>query len=448
MAKSFDLLIIGAGQGVAPILEAAEKAGCHIAVAERGLVGGSCVNFGCTPTKAVLASAHLAHLARRAADFGIEIPTVRPNFGEVLSLARKLVAESRLANEKWLGERLLRGSARFVGREEEGYRLLVGDREVLARRVVIGTGSRSRIPKIEGLERVPYVTAENWIEATDLPPRIAMIGGGYIAVEMGQFYRRMGAEVTIIDPGEHPLGSEDADVAGAVRTALEAEGVRFLMGMKFDRVVPEGEAWRLTCGGEELVADEIFVATGRQLNTEDLGLEVIGVDVDAKSGAIVVDDHLRTSAPDVFAIGDVRGGPMFTHTAWDDGRIVADLLFGTGKRSTRRNVPYAVFTHPELGRVGSSEKELKAQGKRYRTARFDMKHNGRAQEERETQGFVKLFIEEDSDKFLGAAVVSEQAAETIHIVAAIMQSGGTANDLIDMLAVHPTYSEGVQNALV
>jgi len=448
---TFDLLIIGAGQAISPIIEAARANGATWALAERLVPGGSCVNFGCTPTKAVLASARLAHVARHAADFGLRIPTVEVDFPAVMQHARDLVARSRKGVEDDLGSNLIRGHARFVRREQDAYVLDVDGQEVRARQVVIGTGTRSQMPKIEGLDQVDPLTGENWISRDDLPRRLAIVGGGYIAVEMGQFYTRMGSRVTIIDKGTHPLNREDDDVANALLGYLEEEGIEFRVETSFDRVERTAQGWRLSCSCPEgdlaVEADGIFVATGRQPNTQDLGLEAVGIETD-DSGVIQVDEHLLTTAPHVFAVGDVRGGAMFTHTAWDDGRIVADSLFGKGQRTTDRVVPYAVFTDPQLGRVGMSETEAQKAGRKYRVLCFDMAKNAAAQEDRRTQGFVKLIVDDGSDTLLGAAILAAQGAEMIQPYADLLVTGAPLNALRDAVVAHPTYMEAVQNVLL
>lgn len=449
--KNLDLLIIGSGQGSHVLAEAMAKEGWKVGVAERKDAGGSCVNFGCTPTKAVLASAKVAYNAGRAADFGIEISSVRPNFAEVMRQARDLVAHSRGSVERSLSDWLIRGHATILGQDEAGFRVRIGEEEVTAKHVVLNTGTRTLLPKIDGLDAVPCLDSANWIHGETLPKSLAIVGGGYIAVEMGQFYRRMGAEVTIIDRGPQPLVREDEDVSKLIHACLEREGIRFLLETEFEKVVREGDGWRLTCtcadGPTDVIAEAIFIASGRKPNTDDLGLQELGVEMDDK-GMVKVDEYLRTNVPNLLAIGDIRGGPMFTHTAWDDGRIASEVLLGKPKRSTHRVVPYAVFTHPEVARVGLSEREATEKGIRYRVGKAEMKHNAHAQEKREMDGFVKVLIEEETDKLLGASIVAEEAAEMIHLFTALLLSNSTCATLRDMLVVHPTYAESIQSAVL
>lgn len=423
-----------------------QPAGLSYRVAERKDVGGSCVNFGCTPTKAVLASARLLHLARRAAEFGLRIPTAEANFPEVIRQARELAKHSRESMTESLEDHLIRGHAKLLGRNGDRFHLKIGEEEVLAKYVVLDTGTRSKLPKVEGLDQVPCLDGANWLFHDDLPPRLAILGGGYIAVEMGQFYARMGSEVTIIDRGSQILGQEDPEVATAVQDALEKEGIKFLLNTTFDRVVPANPGWRLTCGPEDLEMDAIFIATGRQPNTADLGLETIGLKPDEK-GILKVDEHLQTEVKGVYAVGDIRGGPMFTQTAWDDGRIVAAALTSGGRSTTGRVIPYAVFTDPQVGRVGLSEREAKEKGIEFELKTFAMEWNAAAQEDRACDGMIRLLVSPD-DHLLGATIVAEHAAEMIQAYAQILTYGGALKPLRDSLVAHPSYMEAVQNVIL
>ncbi|MGV3615564.1 MAG: dihydrolipoyl dehydrogenase family protein [Fimbriimonas sp.] len=440
------MLQIGAGQATSCVMRGVEAAGMTYAIAERSDVGGSCVNFGCTPTKAVLASARLVHLARRGREFGVRIGYADPDYAEILRQAREMAEEGRESMTESLGKRLIRGHARFNGREGDRYVVRVGEREIRARYVVVDTGTRTEMPNVAGLDNVPCLDSGTWLHQYDLPPRIAMFGGGYIAVEMGQFYARMGAKVTIIDKGAQILGHEDEEVAKAVQAALEAEGIAFMLNTTFERVVPNNPGWRLTCGDDELEVDAIFIAAGRHPNTEDLGLETIGVTPE-EDGTLTVDDRLRTNAKGVYAIGDIRGGAMFTQTAWDDGRVVVSDLTG-GARTTDRVTPYAVFTDPQVGRVGLTEREAKEKGLAYEIKRFDMAKNAAAQEDRATDGFIKLVVDPAQDRLLGAAIVAEHAAEMVQAYALLLQVGGQLAPLREGLVAHPTYMEAVQNVIL
>lgn len=450
----YDLLVIGAGQAGPPLAIALARKGWQVAIAERKRLGGSCVNFGCTPTKAVIASARVAHLARRGRSFGIRIDSVEPDLELVLDRARGIVDQSRiglreaLAGQKNL--RLLAGHARFAGRDGNSLRVQVGDSVLTATQVVIDTGTRSRIPAVRGLRDVGYHTAENWIDRPRLPAHLVMLGGGYTGLEMAQFYRRMGSAVTVVEQGPEIARREDPEVALALRTLLEAEGIAFRLEHRVARVekIPEGVrlSLRRERGRETLVASDLFVATGRRPNTDDLGLETIGLEPE-EDGTITVNKRLGTRVRGVFAAGDVRGEPMFTHTAWDDYRILLSQLAGDRSRTTDRIVPYAIYTDPQLGRVGETEAEAKKKGRKVRVGRFELRNNGKAREIGETEGFVKVVTDARSGRILGAAVLSSEGAELVHLVVDVMNAGGRAATIRDAIHVHPTLAEAVQSAV-
>ncbi|HEX9148677.1 MAG TPA: mercuric reductase [Thermoanaerobaculia bacterium] len=450
----YDVLIIGAGQAGPPLAIALAKKGWSVAIAERKRLGGSCVNFGCTPTKAVIASARVAHLARRGRSFGVRIGSVEPDLAAVLDRARGIVNQSRmglreaLANEMNL--RLIEGHARFDGRDGKSFRLHVGEETVHARKVVIDTGTRSRIPSVHGLENIDYRTAENWLDRPLLPRHLLVLGGSYTGLEMAQFYRRMGSAVTVVEEGPEIVRREDPDVSLALRRLLEAEEIAFRLGHAAARVeaVPDGIRLSFRHGGgrETLAGTDLFVATGRRPNTDDLGLETIGLEPE-KDGTIRVTKRLASKVRGVWAVGDVRGGPMFTHTAWDDYRILLSQLTGDRSRTTDRIVPYAIYTDPQLGRVGMTETEAKSRGRRVRVGRFEMRQNGKAREIGETEGFVKVVVGGSSGRILGAAVLSTEAAELVHLFVDVMNAGGTFAAIRDAIHVHPTLAEAIQSAV-
>ncbi|HWG85005.1 MAG TPA: FAD-dependent oxidoreductase [Deinococcales bacterium] len=447
----YDFVVIGGGQAGVPLAHALHAAGRRVALVERKHLGGSCVNFGCTPTKAAIASARVAHLARRAGEFGVGVGPVEVDFPAVLRRARSIAAESREGLEGGFGgdgPELVRGQARLAGREAGCYRVAVGERGLLAREVVINTGTRSLVPTIEGLASVGFLHAGNWLDHEELPRDLLMVGGGYVGLEMAQFYRRMGSRVTLVEGGEHVAAHEDPEVSGALQAVLEGEGVEVLIGSRVKRLVPrdggltafiEGER------GDERTFSHVFVATGRQPNADDLGLETVGVRV-SDGGTIEHDERLATSAPGVWVAGDVRGGPMFTHTSWDDYRILQSQLLGDGSRTTERVVPYGVFTDPELGRVGMTEAEAREAGLPVRVARFDMAGNGRAREESEVGGFVKLVLHAETGRLLGAAVLASGGAELVHPYIVLMNAGRPLSIIAGAVHVHPTRMEAVQSA--
>ncbi|HEY3171963.1 MAG TPA: mercuric reductase [Thermoanaerobaculia bacterium] len=450
----YDLLIIGAGQAGPPLaIELAEK-GWQVALAERKQLGGSCVNFGCTPTKSVIASARVAHLARRGREFGIRIPKVEPDLAAVLDRARGIVVQSRaglreaLTNPRNLT--VLEGHARFEGRERNGFRLRVGNRRIFASQVVIDTGTRSRVPRIPGLNAIDFLTAENWIDRPELPEHLAILGGGYTGLEMAQFYRRMGSRVTVIDTAAQIVTHEDEDVARALRQILESEEIAFRLETSIDRVQSDRVGLLLSLktkkAREALFASHVFVATGRRPNTDDLGLARIGLKT-AKDGTLEVTSRLATKVRGVWAAGDVRGGPMFTHTAWDDYRVLASQLAGDRSRTTERIVPYAIYTDPQLGRVGMTVAEARNGGRKVKVGRYELRKNGKAREIGETEGFIQVVTDARSDRILGAAVLCAEGAELVHLFVDVMNAKGRSAAIRDAIHVHPTLAEAVQSAV-
>jgi len=450
----YDVLIIGAGQAGPPLAIELAKKRWRVALAERKQLGGSCVNFGCTPTKAVIASARVAHLARRGREFGLRIPSVEPDLAAVLDRARAVVVQSRaglreaLVNSRSLT--VLEGHARFEGAERNGFRLRVGNRGILASQVVIDTGTRSRIPRIHGLGAIDFLTAENWIDRPELPRHLAVLGGGYTGLEMAQFYRRMGSRVTVIEKGPEIAAHEDEDVARALRQILESEEIAFRLETSSERVDGDGAGLRLSLTTkrkrEDLVVSHLLVATGRKPNTDDLGLESIGL-ATAKDGTIEVTKRLSTKVRGVWAAGDVRGGPMFTHTAWDDYRILASQLAGDRSRTTERIVPYAIYTDPQLGRVGMTVADAKKSGRKIRVGRYELRKNGKAKEFGETEGFIQVVTDARSDRILGAAVLCAEGAELVHLFVDVMNAKGRSAAIRDAIHVHPTFAEAVQSAV-
>lgn len=435
-----------------PLAHALAKAGRRVLLAERKHLGGSCVNFGCTPTKAALASAQRAQDARRAAEFGVHVGEVSVDFTAVMERARRVARASREGLEASFepggNPALALGHARLDGRGEHGVRVRVEGDVFEAPTIVVNTGTRSVVPDVDGLRDGPFLHAGNWLDLDERPEHVVLLGGGYIGVEMSQFYRRVGARVTLVDPGTHLLGREDEDVSDAVRAALEGEGVEVRLGSRVERVVHANGGVRVhvTSGDRRDVLDasHVFVATGRRPNTDDLGLETLGVRTD-EHGVLAVDERLATSVPGVWAAGDVRGGPMFTHTAWDDHRVLASQLVGDGSRTTRRLVPYGVFTDPQLGRVGLSEREAREQGRDVRVARYDLARSGKANEVGRPDGFVKLLVDAHDDALLGAAVFAVEGAELVHAYVDLMNAKAPRSVLVNAVHVHPTLSEAIQS---
>ena len=452
--RTFDVLIVGGGQAGIPLAYKLAAEGISVALAERRDLGGSCVNFGCTPTKAVIASSRVAHQARRAGEYGLEIPEVRVDFPAVLQRAREIVELKRGGLDKGLEDAdnptLIRGHARFEGREDGGFRLRVGDEPVLARQVVLDTGTRTLLPPIEGLDDVDYIESGNWLEKTELPESLAVIGGSYIGLEMAQFYNRMGSRVTVVvGRSDHIAPREDDDVTEALHAILAEEGVEFVFCERAESVARGDDGLTLTLDGEgptELNVSQLFVATGRLPNTDDLGLENIGLET--SKGIIEVDERLATPVEGVWAAGDIRGGPMFTHTSWDDHRILLSQMAGDGLRTTERVVPYAIFTDPELGRVGMTEREAREAGYEVEVMTFDMQQEkGKAREIGENKGLIKVVADATDRRILGAAVLTAEGAELVHTYIDLMNAGATLGVLQNAIHIHPTLQEDIQSAV-
>lgn len=459
MTPDYDVLIIGGGQAGIPLAWAMAGAGKRCALAERKYLGGSCVNFGCTPTKAAIASAKAAYQARRGAEYGLRIPTTEVDFPAVLARAREAALSSRHGIEQGLqgvdNPKLLPHHARLEGRAAEGFRIRVGDETVTAAQVVLNTGTRSLLPDIPGLPEATVLHAGNWMDRPELPTRLVILGAGYIGLEMGQFYRRMGSQVTLLDHNGRVVPHEDEDVAQQLQECLGAEGISFLFNSNLERIDVNqtgNGADRLILKyaqddvSKELTASHLFVATGRVPNTDDLGLETVGVKL-AAHGNVVVDERLATNVEGIWAAGDIRGGPLFTHTSWDDNRILQSQLLGDRSRTTHRIVPYAIYTDPEVGRVGMTEQEARQSGRPLKVAKFEMRRSGKAAEIGETNGFIKVIADAETQRLLGAAVMAVEGAELVHCYIDLMNADAPYTVIRDAIHIHPTLSEAIQSAV-
>src|SRR5919107_576667 len=453
-ARAYDVLIVGGGQAGIPLAYKLAAEGMSVALAERKYLGGSCVNFGCTPTKAVIASAKVAHQARRAPGYGLEIPEIHIDFPAVLRRAKEIAELKRGGLDKGLEDAdnptLIRGHARFEGREDGGFRLRVGDEPVLVRQVVLDTGTRTLLPPIEGLDDVDYIESGNWLEKTELPESLAVIGGSYIGLEMAQFYNRMGSRVTVVvGRSDHVAPHEDDDVTETLHSILAEEGVEFVFCERAKSVAEGDGGLTVTLDDEdptELHVSHLFVATGRLPNTDDLGLENIGLETDR--GIIEVDERLATPVEGIWAAGDIRGGPMFTHTSWDDHRVLMSQMAGDGSHTTDRVVPYAIFTDPELGRVGMTEREAREAGYEVEVMTLDMsREKGKALEIGENKGLIKVVADASNGRILGAAVLTAEGAELVHMYVDLMNAGATLDVIQNAVHIHPTLAEDIQSAV-
>ena len=453
MAHRFDAIIIGAGQAGPSRADRLTRAKMTVAVVERNLFGGTCVNTGCTPTKTMVASAYAAHLARRGREYGVVLDgPVKIDMARVKARADAVSATSRTGVEKWLrgmpGCTVMQGHARF----ESADTVRVGEELLTAPRIFINVGGRAAVPDMPGLGEVDYLTNSTILGGLDrVPEHLVVVGGSYIGLEFAQMHRRFGAEVTVVEKGPRLIAREDEGVSEAIRAILADEGVTVRTGAECIgfRKHPKGAAVFVDCtsGEPEVVASHVLLAVGRSPNTDDLGLARAGVATDAR-GNITVDEGLSTSVPGIWALGDCNGRGAFTHTAYNDFEIVADnLLAGASRRVTDRIDTYALYVDPPLGRVGLTEAQAKAAHFKVKVGKRPMTRVGRAVEKGETSGFMKVVIDAEKDTILGAAILGVGGDEAIHGILDTMMAKGTASALQRTVHIHPTVSELIPTVL-
>jgi pyruvate/2-oxoglutarate dehydrogenase complex dihydrolipoamide dehydrogenase (E3) component len=451
--ERFDVVILGAGQAGGPLSTALADAGWKVALIERKHVGGTCVNEGCTPTKTMVASARVAYLARRAADYGVTTGPVSVNLHAVRERKREIVKSfrdgSRRRIEGTSGVELIRGEGRFVA--PKTVQVTASDaaaRRLSAGRIVINTGTRPRSPSLPGLERIEALDSTSIMELADVPEHLLILGGGYIGVEFGQMFRRFGSRVTIVQRGAQLLAREDDDVAQEVAKILREDGVDVLLETHALRVGPGAHGGidlvvRAEAEERTLHGSHLLVAAGRTPNTDRLGLEAAGIVVNGR-GFIPVDEHLQTAIEGIYAAGDVNGGPAFTHIAYDDYRMLRSRLLDGGEDTTSgRLVPYTVFMDPQLGRIGLTEKQAREQGIAFRFAKIPMRHVARALETDETRGLMKALVAADSDQILGAAILGIEGGEVMTVLQMAMMGGLPYTALRDGVFAHPTIAESL-----
>ncbi len=445
MNRHFDAVVIGAGQAGPPMAGRLAAAGQKVALIERKLIGGTCVNVGCTPTKALVASADAAHLARRAGDFGVHAGPVGVDFAAVMARKDKVVGNSRSHLEAWLRDTanctVVRGHARFSSPTT----VEVGEDVLEAERFFINVGGRAIVPDFPGVDQVRTLTNTSLLELDALPRHLVVVGGSYVGLEFAQMFRRFGAAVTVVEKAPRLCSREDEDASDAIREILEAEGVAIRCDAECISFAPRGAdiAVGVNCasGEPEVVGSHVLLAVGRRPNTDDLSLDAAGVAVDER-GFIGVDDGLRTSVPHIFALGDCNGHGAFTHTSYNDFEIAAaNLLDGASRKISDRIPAYALYVDPPLGRVGLTEAEARAKGHAVRIGRRPMTRVARAVEKGETQGFMKVVVDRDNDAILGAAILGVGGDEAIHGVIEAMAAGVTASAYTRVMAIHPTVSE-------
>ena len=436
-----EALIIGSGQGGAPLAVALAKRGQRVTLFEKGELGGSCINHGCTPSKALLAAAELAASARRGAAMGVSL-TSRVNFPEVLRHVQSQVQAGRDGLSGYFndaGVEVVHAEARFISDR----RVTADGREYEAPLIVIDVGTSARIPDLPGLRASPYLTDETIFDLPRLPQHLAILGGGPIGVELGQAYARLGAKVTILETAPRLLGVYDADAAGIVQAALEADGVRVMGSAKLESVAWNGEAFELNGSFGTMRADRFLVAIGRQPVNAALNLDLAGIKTD-EHGYVAVDEHLRTANPRVYAIGEAAGQAALTNVSWEDYLRVLSVLDGQAPRTRNdRVVSQAIFTDPQLAVVGLTETKAREAGLDAVAATQPLERVARARETGRTSGLSRLIVERGSHKLLGAVLVGPQAAEVAQVTLPIIQRGGTLLELTDCVFSHPSWSEGL-----
>ncbi len=444
--KTYDAIVLGSGQAGNPLWQKLTEKGWKVALIEREHLGGTCINTGCTPTKTMIHCAQVAHYARNAARWGVHARDVRVDMTQVVANKDRIVGQFRGGKEKQAEKTknldLYRGHGRFVG----PHRVEVGGQVLESGHIFINTGTRPEIPRLDGLDRVRYLTNATIMQLTEVPENLVVLGGGYIGLEFAQMFCRFGSRVTVVHRGKQILSREDADVAGELQKALEAEGVRFLLEADATRVEQKDGQVALTiktaAGSENVTGSQLLVAAGRRPNTTELGLDTAGIATD-KTGFIKVNDRLETNVPGVWALGDVKGGPQFTHISYNDYQIVyANLIEGKNASIANRYVPYSVFTDPQLGRVGLTEREARASGRPLKIGKMPMSWVARAIERGETAGLMKIVVDGETDRILGAAILATEGGELVQMLGALMLAGSPYTVLKGAVYIHPTLAEG------
>jgi pyruvate/2-oxoglutarate dehydrogenase complex dihydrolipoamide dehydrogenase (E3) component len=448
--QHFEAIIIGAGQSGGPLSTALAEAGMHTALIERVHVGGTCINEGCTPTKTMVASGRVAYLAKRGADYGVHTGSISIDMVKIRERKRKIVERFRSGSqtkiEKTENVELIFGEARFTGPKNVAIRLKQGEeRELTADQIFINAGARPSRPTIEGLGAVPYLDSTSIMELDTVPKHLLVLGGGYVGLEFGQLFRRLGSRVTIVQSTGQLLSREDPDVAEEVKKILEQDGIEVVLKQKATRIGKQGEAIQLDLEGKSVTGSHLLVATGRTPNSDTLNLTAAGIATD-DHGFVPTNDRLETNVPGVYALGDIKGGPAFTHISYDDFRIIRGNLIEKKTRSTRdRLVPYTVFIDPQLGRVGITETAARKQGRKIRIAKLPMSSVARALEIDETRGFMKAVVDGETNQILGAAVLGVEGGEVMSAIEVAMMAKLPYTALRDGVFAHPTLCESLNN---
>jgi pyruvate/2-oxoglutarate dehydrogenase complex dihydrolipoamide dehydrogenase (E3) component len=442
----YDAIIIGSGQAGNPLAHRLADLGWAVALIEKKELGGTCINVGCTPTKVMVHRAQVAHYARNAARWGVNSSNVNVDLPKIVAQKDEVVLSFRNGQQTQVDKRpklrLYRGHARFAG----PHQVRVGDDLLESEKIFIDTGGRPSIPKIPGIESVPYLTNESVMQLTTVPDHLLILGGGYIGLEFGQMFRRFGSRVTILHTGNQIIAREDPEIVTELAKTLEAEGIQFLLDTRTIGIERKNGTISLAvespAGPSNLIGSHLLVATGRVPNTDDLGLDKASVEID-KSGYIKVNVRLETNVPGVWALGDCKGGPAFTHLSYNDFQIVfGNLVEGKHLSTENRLVPYCVFTDPQLGGVGMTEKEARAKGFKLKIGRCPMANVARAIERGETAGLMKVVVDASNDGILGASILASEGGELVQILGTLMLANQPYTLLKGAVYIHPTLAEG------
>ncbi|PWS30164.1 mercuric reductase [Pedobacter paludis] len=453
--KHFDAIIIGSGQAGVPLAKKLAQAGKKTAIIEKGNIGGTCINVGCTPTKAMVASARAVYQAKKASELGIEITDVKVNLKKIKNRKDEIVETFRASAQKGLettkGLTVFHGEAKFSASKELTITTSAGKEEkVTADWIFINTGATTVVPDIEGLSEIDFLTSTTIQDLEDVPEHLVVVGGNYIGLEFGQMLRRFGSQVTILEKSNRIMGREDEDISNEISEIFKREEIEILTNTEIAEIKEEkknklilnvkskGKNHKITCS-------HVLIATGRKPQTEKLGLELAGVKTDDK-GNIIVSEKLETNVKGIFALGDVKGGPAFTHIAYNDYTIVyRNLIENTNYTISDRPVPYCMFTDPQLGRIGLSENEAKEKGLNYKVAKMPMSQVARAIETNETLGMMKAVVDVDTKKILGASILASEGGEIMSVLEMAVEGGITYDRIRYCVFAHPTYSESLNN---
>ena len=453
--EKFDAIIIGTGQSGKPLALALAHEGWKVAVIEKRFVGGTCINYGCTPTKAMIASARIAYLASRSKDYGIHTGKVKVKLNEIKKRKDKIVKNFRERGKKSLESnkniKLIFGTASFADKNE--IKVKLKDRSIQrfqSQNIFINTGARPMIPDINGLKKIKYFHSETIMDVKQIPSHLVIIGGSYIGLEFGQMFRRFGSEVTIIERGENILSREDEDVSIEIKKIMEEDGIKIYTGSETIGIKEaDKKRFRVKIKKDSrvknMIGSHILIAVGIKPNIEELNLQKAGIETDER-GYIKVNDRLETNVTGVYAMGDVKGGPAFTHISYDDYRVIfSNLMKKESKDIKDRPVPYTVFIDPQLGRIGLSEKEAQVKKLKFKTAILPMRNVARAIETGETRGFMKAIVEVDTKQILGAAILGIEGGELMAMIQIAMMGNLPYTKLRDGIFSHPTLSEALNN---